>query len=103
MEAPRIVRHRVFRYASFLAPGEVDALLARVLSLESAFVPSFTSDRDDDYRRSLVLDPPADLQRTFVAKVRAKLPETRIAFLAINPAPVRWKQAERQKEANRLI
>jgi Rps23 Pro-64 3,4-dihydroxylase Tpa1-like proline 4-hydroxylase len=75
MEAPRLVRHRVFRYASFLAPAEVDALLARVLALESAFVPSFTSDHDDDYRRSLVLDPPADLQRTMVAKVRALMPE----------------------------
>ena len=75
MDAPRIVRHRVFRYESFLAPAEVDALLARVMSLESAFVPSFTSDHDDDYRRSLVLDPPADLQHAMIAKVRALMPE----------------------------
>lgn len=75
MEAPRIVRHRVFRYPSFLAPGEVEALRERVFSLERAFVPSFTSDHDDDYRRSFVLDPPADLQRTMIDKVRALMPE----------------------------
>lgn len=75
MEAPRLVRHRVFRYESFLAPAEVDALVARVLALEDRFVPSFTSDHDDDYRRSFVLDPPADLQHTMIAKVRALMPE----------------------------
>ena len=75
MDAPRIVRHRVFRYGSFLTPAEVDALRDRVFALESAFVPSFTSDHDDDYRRSFVLNPPDDLQRTMVAKVRALMPE----------------------------
>jgi Rps23 Pro-64 3,4-dihydroxylase Tpa1-like proline 4-hydroxylase len=75
MEAPRIVRHRVFRYASFLSPAEVDALTSRVLALEDRFVSSFTSDHDDDYRRSLVLDPPADLQHAMIAKVRALMPE----------------------------
>jgi Rps23 Pro-64 3,4-dihydroxylase Tpa1-like proline 4-hydroxylase len=75
MEAPRLVRHRVFRYESFLAPAEVEALAAHVVALEDRFVPSFTSDHDDDYRRSLVLDPPADLQRTMIAKVRALMPE----------------------------
>ena len=75
MEAPQVVRHRVFRYPSFLAPGEVDALVARVFALEDRFVASFTSDHDDDYRRSFVLDPPADLQRTMIARVRALMPE----------------------------
>ena len=32
-----------------------------------------------------------------------RLPETRIAFLSIHPAPVRWAQAERQKRANMLV
>lgn len=41
--------------------------------------------------------------RAFVEKVHAALPETRIAFLSINPTPARWAQAERQQEANRLI
>ena len=75
MDPPRIVRHRVFRYAGFLSPADVGALLARVLALEPSFVPSFTSDHDDDYRRSLVLNPPEDLQREMVAKVRTLMPE----------------------------
>ena len=41
--------------------------------------------------------------KAFVAKVRAALPNTRIAFLGISPAPVRWHLAEKQKETNRLI
>jgi lysophospholipase L1-like esterase len=41
--------------------------------------------------------------KAFVEKVRAKLPDARIAFLSIHPAPSRWAQAEKQKEANRLI
>lgn len=44
----------------------------------------------------------ADFQ-AFVAKVRKALPKTRIAYLAIQPAPSRWDQAPRQSEANRLI
>jgi lysophospholipase L1-like esterase len=35
--------------------------------------------------------------------VRAALPETPIAFLAINPTPDRWADAARQQETNRLI
>jgi lysophospholipase L1-like esterase len=41
--------------------------------------------------------------KAFVAKVREALPETPIAFLAINPTPARWAQAARQQETNRLI
>lgn len=41
--------------------------------------------------------------KAFVARVRADLPNTQIAFMGISPAPSRWKQAEKQKEANRLI
>ncbi len=44
----------------------------------------------------------ADFKR-FVAKVRSKLPRTRIAYLAIQPCPARWAQAPKQREANRLI
>jgi len=39
----------------------------------------------------------------FVAKVRAALPDTRIAFMSINPAPVRAAQLEKQRKANQLI
>jgi lysophospholipase L1-like esterase len=41
--------------------------------------------------------------RAFVARVRGPLPDTRIAFLSISPAPSRWSQADKQREANRLI
>jgi lysophospholipase L1-like esterase len=44
----------------------------------------------------------ADFQ-ALVDKVRAKLPETRIAYLSINPSPARWTQVEKQNEANRLV
>ena len=41
--------------------------------------------------------------KAFVVRVRADLPNTRIAYLSITPAPSRWSQADKQKEANRLI
>ena len=41
--------------------------------------------------------------KAFVARVRAALPRTRIAYLGISPAPSRWSQAAKQKEANWLI
>jgi lysophospholipase L1-like esterase len=41
--------------------------------------------------------------RKFVETVRAKLPETRIAYISIAGNPARWKQVERVREANRLI
>ena len=41
--------------------------------------------------------------KAYVAKVRGKLSETRILYMGINPSPARWGQAEKQKEANRLI
>jgi lysophospholipase L1-like esterase len=41
--------------------------------------------------------------KALVAKVRASLPETRIAFLSINPSPARWEQREKQAEFNKLL
>jgi lysophospholipase L1-like esterase len=41
--------------------------------------------------------------KEFVAKVHAKLPETRIAYVSIAPNPARWAQVERVKRANELI
>jgi lysophospholipase L1-like esterase len=40
---------------------------------------------------------------SFVEKVRAKLPEVRIAYMTINATPSRWANVEREKQANRLI
>jgi enterochelin esterase family protein len=41
--------------------------------------------------------------KAYVALARLRLPETRIAYMGINPSPARWKQADKQKEANRLV
>ncbi|HSZ59342.1 MAG TPA: SGNH/GDSL hydrolase family protein [Tepidisphaeraceae bacterium] len=39
----------------------------------------------------------------FVEKVRATLPDVRIAYLGMNPSPSRWAQRERQQKGNQLI
>jgi lysophospholipase L1-like esterase len=41
--------------------------------------------------------------KAFVAKVRAKLPDTPVAYISIAPNPARWAQVDRVREANRLI
>ncbi len=41
--------------------------------------------------------------RAFVDRVHSVLPDTPIAFLSINPTPLRWAQADKQKETNGLI
>jgi lysophospholipase L1-like esterase len=41
--------------------------------------------------------------KAFVTKVRATLPQVRIAFASLNPAPSRWAEAEQQQKANQLI
>jgi len=39
----------------------------------------------------------------FVKEVHAALPDTRIAYISINPSIARWSQEAKQLEANRLI
>ena len=41
--------------------------------------------------------------KAFVAKVRTGLQKVRIAYMAINATPSRWKNVEREKKANALI
>lgn len=41
--------------------------------------------------------------QAFVAKIHAKLPETRIAYISIAPNPARWAQIEQIKSANKMI
>jgi lysophospholipase L1-like esterase len=41
--------------------------------------------------------------KAFVAKVRSKLPDTRIAILSITPSIARWKNFDRETKANQLI
>ena len=44
----------------------------------------------------------ADFQ-AFVSVVRAKLPETRIAFMSLNPTIARWGNVAKESKANELI
>ena len=41
--------------------------------------------------------------KTYVEKVRAKLPEVKIVYLGQGPSPARWAQREQQQELNRLV
>lgn len=41
--------------------------------------------------------------RSFVERVRAELPDVRIAYMTINASPSRWANVEREKKANELI
>jgi lysophospholipase L1-like esterase len=41
--------------------------------------------------------------KAFVTKIRAKLPDTRIAYISIAPNPARWAQVDRVRRANELI
>ena len=41
--------------------------------------------------------------QAFVKRVRAELPQVRIAYMAINATPARWGNVEREKKANLLI
>lgn len=41
--------------------------------------------------------------KTFVAKIRAALPDVPIAFSSLTPGPGRWDEAPQRKETNRLI
>lgn len=45
----------------------------------------------------------ADDFKAFVEKVRAALPDVRIVFFSINPAPLRAAEMEKQRRANQLI
>ena len=41
--------------------------------------------------------------REFVRRVRDSLPQARIVFISIKPSPSRWRLADLQREANRLV
>lgn len=41
--------------------------------------------------------------KAFAAKVRSKLPETKIYFVSANPRPIRWAQRDKNRQCNQLI
>ena len=73
--SPRIFRHPVAILDDLLPEPEWRQLLKRVLEDEHAFHSSQTHDRRSDYRQSLVMNPPADLVRPVVERVRESMPE----------------------------
>jgi SM-20-related protein len=70
----RTIRHPLVRIEHFLPESELAALLSGVLARESQFEPSGTHDHRADLRQSLVLNPPAELVKPVVDKVRAIMP-----------------------------
>lgn len=41
--------------------------------------------------------------KEFVAKIRAKLPDTEIVFISLSPSIARWKQADKEKAVNTMV
>ncbi len=41
--------------------------------------------------------------KAFVARVREKLPDSKIAFIALSPAPARWAEREANRKLNELV
>jgi lysophospholipase L1-like esterase len=41
--------------------------------------------------------------KTFVAKVRQTLPDVPIVFSSLTPSPARWEEADRRRQANKLV
>jgi len=81
----RIVRHPVVVIDNFLPDDVWPPLLERVLASEAAFQPSGTHDRRTHYRHSLVMNPPPDLVRPVVDRVRQAMPR---ALPALRVPPI---------------
>ena len=58
---------------------------------------------DNDINSGKSAETVASHFEQFVAKVRGKLPETQILFIAIKPSPSRWKHIPTQRAANAKI
>ena len=91
--APGIIRHPVAIITDFLPADEWQRLLARVLASEADFRPSGTHDARADYRQSLVLNPPADLVRPIVDRVRRLMPQV-LHVLRVSPIIVGTVEAQ---------
>ena len=77
----------------FLPEPTWQSLLRRVLASEAQFQPSGTHDRRTDYRRSLVLNPPADLVAPVVDRVRSVMPRI-LPALRVPPITVGFVEAQ---------
>ena len=91
--APRIIRHPVAIIEDFLPDDVWRTLLARVLASEGQFQPSGTHDGRADYRHSLVVNPPPDLVRPVVDRVRLAMPRV-LPALRVPPIVVGVVEAQ---------
>ena len=74
--APRIVRHPFVHLDGFLTDDELNWLRDTVIAAQSRFQSSWTSDDSvKDYRQSLVLQAPSEVEKLVVGKIRAVMPE----------------------------
>ena len=58
---------------------------------------------DNDVAAGRTPEQVRDDFEAFARRVHAKLPKARVLFVAIKPSLARWKQFERQSEANALV
>ena len=91
--ATRTIRHPVAMVENFLPETVWRALLARVLASQAQFHPSGTHDARADYRHSLVMNPPPDLVRPVVDRVRAVMPRV-WPMLRVRPVSVGVVEAQ---------
>ena len=74
--APNIIRHPFVQLDDFLSVDELTWLRDLVIAAQSRFVSSWTSDDGvKDYRQSLVLQAPGEVERLIVSKIRAVMPD----------------------------
>ena len=101
--APDFPQHRVFNHGfggSQLADSVYFAERI-VLPYEPRFIVVYAG--GNDLNAGKKPEQIFEAFRAFVEKVRAKLPQTGIAYISIAPNPKRWAQLERVKAANALI
>jgi Rps23 Pro-64 3,4-dihydroxylase Tpa1-like proline 4-hydroxylase len=92
-----VIRHALVQLDDFLPADELSWLTERVLAAEALFVPSGVSDSKDDYRHSFVLNPPEDISKKMIGRIRAVMPEV---IPRLKMAPFAVTQIECQVTAN---
>ena len=90
---PKVIRHPIAVIGDFLPDDEWNSLLRDVLASEARFRPSGTHDARADYRQSLVLNPPVDLVRPVVDRVRRLMPQL-LPVLRVSPIVVGAVEAQ---------
>ena len=90
---PKVIRHPIAVIGDLLPDDEWNSLLREVLASEARFRPSGTHDARADYRQSLVLDPPVDLVRPVVDRVRRLMPQV-LPLLRVSPIVVGAVEAQ---------